>query len=91
MSTYIESMKSDMQGMGMIGTTSTGSGIGKKMQRNAALLLLAAGFALSVAPARAEVHLPNGEYRTSHTDLRVKVLGGYVTVERTWCARHLCA
>jgi len=86
MSTYIESMKSDMQGMGMIGTTSTGSGIGKKMQRNAALLLLAAGFALSVAPARAEVHLPNGEYRTSHTDLRVKVLGGYVTVERTWQA-----
>lgn len=86
MNTYIESMKDDMQGMGMIGTTSTGPGIGKKMQRNAALLLLAAGFALSVAPARAEVHLPNGEYRTSHTDLRVKVLGGYVTVARTWQA-----
>jgi len=50
-----------------------------------ALFVLAMG-ALYATGVHAEVHLPNGEYRTSHTDLRVKVLGGYVTVERTWQA-----
>src|SRR5687768_5124242 len=39
--------------------------------------------------ARAEVHLPNGEYRTTVTDLRVKALGGHVSIERTWRARKL--
>ena len=38
------------------------------------------------APLHAEVHQPNGEYRLSETDLRVKVLGGTVTVVRTWQA-----
>lgn len=43
-----------------------------------------------VAPAlQAEVRLPNGEYRASSTDLRVKVLGGEVAVERTWQAVNL--
>lgn len=41
---------------------------------------------LLLTPLHAEVHQPNGEYRTSSTDLRVKVLGGTVTVDRTWQA-----
>ncbi|HVJ61995.1 MAG TPA: RHS repeat-associated core domain-containing protein [Tahibacter sp.] len=39
--------------------------------------------------AHASVKLPNGEYRETVTDLRVKVLGGYVAVERTWIADKL--
>ena len=46
-------------------------------------------FAIGLAPAQAEVKLPNGEYRETATDLRVKVLGGYVAVERTWIAEQL--
>jgi RHS repeat-associated protein len=32
----------------------------------------------------ADVKLPNGEYIESHNDLTVKVLGGYITLTRTW-------
>ncbi len=32
----------------------------------------------------AEVRLPNGEYTESTDDLKVKVLGGFVTVARSW-------
>ena len=32
----------------------------------------------------AEVRLPNGEYTTTVQDLKVKVLGGYVTIARSW-------
>jgi hypothetical protein len=35
-------------------------------------------------PAGAEVLLPNGEYTETNQDLSVKVLGGYVTIARTW-------
>lgn len=52
--------------------------------RMAALLALVIAF-----PAHAEVRLPNGEYRTSAIDLRVKVLGGYVTVKRSWQAVNI--
>lgn len=38
----------------------------------------------AIAPAEAEVRLPNGEYTETQDDLRVKVLGGYVTVARSW-------
>ena len=34
--------------------------------------------------AYAEVRLPNGEYTTTIEDLKVKVLGGYVTIARSW-------
>src|SRR5450755_1581355 len=34
--------------------------------------------------AYADVSLPNGEYTATIEDLKVKVLGGYVTVARTW-------
>jgi hypothetical protein len=37
--------------------------------------------ALHAAP---RVSLPNGELKDSNTDLRVKVLGGSVSIERTW-------
>ena len=46
------------------------------------------GLAFAV-PAHAEVHLPNGEYRTSMTDLKVKVRSGYITVDRTWQAKNI--
>jgi RHS repeat-associated protein len=36
------------------------------------------------ATAGAEVRLPNGEYTETNQDLTVKVLGGYVTIARTW-------
>ena len=48
--------------------------------------LLLALFAL---PALAAVHLPTGEYRESAVDLRVKVRGGEVVIERTWQADDL--
>lgn len=38
--------------------------------------------------ALAEVRLPNGEWVDRNEDLRVKVLGGFVTVERTWLAER---
>jgi RHS repeat-associated protein len=34
--------------------------------------------------ANSEVRLPNGEYTTTVEDLKVKVLGGYVTIARSW-------
>lgn len=44
----------------------------------------------SLAPiAHADVHLPNGEYRTTATDLVVKTRGGSVAVARTWQAVKL--
>jgi RHS repeat-associated protein len=45
--------------------------------------LLVVLFALTV-PARSEVRLPDGEYFEAVVDLRVKVMGGHVTVQRTW-------
>lgn len=50
------------------------------------LLLLLSLFAF---PAPASVHLPTGEYRASATDLRVKVRGGEVVIQRTWQADDL--
>ena len=47
--------------------------------RSACWLLLAV-----VSAAYAEVRLPNGEYTESTDDLKVKVLGGFVTVARSW-------
>jgi len=31
-----------------------------------------------------QIRWPNGEYRESHTDLRVKILGGHLNITRTW-------
>ncbi len=44
------------------------------------VLAAAGGF----VAAHAEVRLPNGEYTESTDDLKAKVLGGFVTVERSW-------
>ena len=49
-----------------------------------ALFLITSLLAAAILPAQAEVRLPSGEYRTSATDLRVKVLGGSIAIERTW-------
>jgi hypothetical protein len=46
-----------------------------------ALFLL---LALSNALAAPRVSLPNGELTDSNTDLQVKVLGGSVSIARTW-------
>jgi len=40
----------------------------------------AAGSA-AIAP---QIHWPNGEYRESHMDLRIKILGGYLDITRSW-------
>lgn len=50
------------------------------------ILLFLALFAL---PAPATVSLPTGEYRASAVDLRVKVQGGEVVIQRTWQADDL--
>jgi RHS repeat-associated protein len=47
-------------------------------------VLLLAGSVFLPHLAQAEVLLPNGEFTTSVEDLRVKVLGGYVIINRTW-------
>jgi RHS repeat-associated protein len=39
---------------------------------------------LLCASVGAEVRLPNGEYTETNEDLKVKVLGGFVTVARSW-------
>lgn len=52
-------------------------------RRTCCRLLLLVLFAL---PTFATVHLPTGEYRENAVDLRVKVLGGEVVIERTWQA-----
>ena len=44
---------------------------------------------LITVPAFAGVHMPTGEYRASVTDLEVKVMGGLVSIERTWQADDL--
>ncbi|MFO1323087.1 MAG: RHS repeat-associated core domain-containing protein [Burkholderiales bacterium] len=49
-----------------------------------AFAIVSLAFALLAVPAIAEVRLPNGEYTETTEDLRVKVLGGYVSVARTW-------
>jgi len=57
------------------------------LQARAARLLGAGLLAwLSLLPlaARAELSLPNGDYREEVEELRVKVLGGYVKVTRQW-------
>ena len=54
-----------------------------------AIRVLIASSALLANVSYADVKLPNGEYRETVTDLRVKVLGGYVAVERTWLAENL--
>lgn len=50
------------------------------------VMVATAFFFAMTAPTRAEVKLPNGEWIERVEDLRVKVLGGYVVVERTWQA-----
>ena len=47
-------------------------------------LLFFLGVGLSGRAVQAEVKLPNGEYIERHDDLVVKVLGGTVTLTRTW-------
>jgi len=58
------------------------------LDRRLVSFLRGAFFALVVLFASplvwAEVRLPNGEYTESSEDLKVKVLGGYVTVARSW-------
>jgi hypothetical protein len=53
--------------------------------RHLLMLFLTLTLLLSLsAQASVRVSLPNGELRASVTDLRVKVRGGQVAVERTW-------
>ena len=59
------------------------------MSHHACRCLLLFLLSLFAFPAPASVHLPTGEYRASATDLRVKVLGGEVVIERTWQADDL--
>ena len=54
-----------------------------------AVCAIAAFAVLFAGIAQASIKLPNGEYRETVTDLRVKVLGGHVAVERTWIAEQL--
>ncbi len=49
-----------------------------------ATVLALAMFCVNVAAQAGQVTGPNGEYKESHTDLSVKVLGGAVSVERSW-------
>jgi YD repeat-containing protein len=60
-----------------------------RCKRYIAIFLFIGLLHLSILPAQAEVRLPNGEYRTSATDLRVKTLGGSVSIERSWQATNL--
>ena len=39
---------------------------------------------LAALAVRAEVRLPDGQWFEQEEDLRVKVMGGYVAVSRTW-------
>lgn len=39
---------------------------------------------LIASPAKADVQLPEGYYFETTTDLKVKVLGGFVSLDRTW-------
>src|SRR6266403_1736177 len=48
------------------------------------LLRVALALLASMPLAQAEVRLPAGEYTETVEDLKVKVLGGYVTVSRSW-------
>jgi len=48
-----------------------------------ALALAIASVSVHALEAR-NVRLPDGEYTESAEDLRVKVMGGYVTISRTW-------
>ena len=48
------------------------------------LLQLALLFLFGTGLAHADVKLPNGDYAESAEDLKVKVLGGYVSVMRSW-------
>lgn len=61
-----------------------GPGIGLR-----AVLWAASLLAVSFSLAQAEVRLPNGECRTGQAVLKVKALGGYVTMGRTWQAVNL--
>ena len=60
-----------------------------RCKRHIALFLFVSLLHLSIVPAQAEVRLPNGEYRTTVTDLRVKTLGGAISIDRTWQATNL--
>lgn len=51
------------------------------------MLLLVCALVPGVSPAN--VKLPNGEYRTTVEDIKVRVPGGYVAVERTWQAENV--
>lgn len=50
----------------------------------AALAIWLSVWVFASTPARAEVRLPDGEYYTAIDDLSVKVMGGHVTVSRSW-------
>ncbi|MCB1590665.1 MAG: hypothetical protein KDI56_17260, partial [Xanthomonadales bacterium] len=47
-------------------------------------LLFGSVIVLSTAMAAPSVRFPNGELTDSNLDIRVKVLGGFVSVQRTW-------
>jgi RHS repeat-associated protein len=54
-------------------------------RRNVALLLIALYGCLSInAHAFGDIRQPNLEYVESNVDLKVKVLGGFVQIKRTW-------
>lgn len=52
--------------------------------RNLLTAILALALTLSLGSVNAEVRLPHGQYTESSADLRVKVMGGQVEVNRTW-------
>ena len=57
------------------------------LHRHLACLLLLALLVLFAPLAQAGSHsvrLPNQEYRETHEDLAVKVLGGHIRINRTW-------
>ena len=51
---------------------------------SALLLALSLFFAPLAQAGSHSVRLPNQEYRETHEDLAVKVLGGHIRISRTW-------
>lgn len=66
-------------------STHAGSGLLRAAMSWTAALLGLLGL-LAGLSARAEVRLPDGQWFEQTEDLRVKVMGGYVAVSRTWLA-----
>ncbi len=47
-------------------------------------MIIVAVILAAVSPSHSDVQLPDGKYYLDIDDLKVKVLGGYVSVKRTW-------